>query len=457
MSLKINGEQEDYYIRACINLQTNQRFDGQPQWMGTRFNLFPIVRDSMGVPWAEAIVFISKHLENNPNPVMDNYHSIADDLGVYLRFCEEKKKDWRIFPEQQFLRPTYAFSAEKDIAVLAGEISAKTARRQVGTVIKFYRWVIAEGIIEPKHLPWVEGEQLIPMSNLHGKTTYKNVKTTDLRIEVTESVDPYSEYIEDEGKLRPLPQNEQDWIFEALENLGNPELTLIHLFMILTGARIQTALTFRVCDVTSQQRISNEYGEIRIPVGAGTGIDTKKDKKLVIHIPTWFYDALMVYAKSERAIKRRLRAKGGDVSNQYLFLSNRGEPLYATKADNATYDDSNQRRYKQEGQAVRQLINDYILPFIRKKYDAKFHYRPHDLRATFGMNMTDRLMILVEKGEMKLHEVREFVKTRMGHEDTATTEKYLDYRGRIKFIRQVNDGYGDHLKEIIARTLKEVS
>ncbi|BDT60491.1 integrase [Massilia varians] len=457
VALPDGSSPESYFVRPYLDEKVGKRFDDRPSWMGTQFNLFPVVVDSNGAPWAEATVYLLSRLEGSLDPLMTTYSGIAKDLASFLQFIEESGTDWTYFPRRKLERPTYRYRAQLRLSVSAGEMAASTAKRRIGTVIAFYRWLQREGVLNIENPPWVDSDRYIQFTDSQGQRQSMKVRTTDLRISAPKTDDPYSELIEDGGKLRPLPEVEQRWLLDALANLGNTELTLIHLFAILTGARIQTILTFRVRHVLERRLLATDSGEVRIPVGPGTGIDTKDDKKMVLHIPVWFYESLSQYAQSERAIKRRIRAKGGDSPDQYLFLSARGAPLYVSKAEAKEYNDENVLRHTKDGQAVRQLIRDYIIPNIQLTHDPKFAYRFHDMRATFGMNLTDEQLKRVSSGEITLHQAREFVKTRMGHESAATTDLYLQYRGRLKFIRRVNIEYDEHLKTIAANALMATS
>jgi len=442
-----------YFVKPCHDSATGFRVDGKPKWMGTRFNLFPIVLDSKGTPWAEAAVYITSRLEQSLEPSMSTYHCIAADLAAYLRFVEESCIDWTHFPQRKLERPTYRYRAQLWLSIEAGTLSATTAKRRMSSVISFYRWLKNEEVLTFKNPTWVESDRMILFTYENGLRGSKIVKKTDLDIQVAKQNDPYLEFIEDEGKLRPLPEKEQRWVLEALTKHGHTELTLIQLFSLLTGARIQTVLTFRVKHVTAQYLVAPGTDVVRIPVGPGTGIDTKKNKRTVLHVPTWFIEMLMTYARSGRASVRRSRALGGDTADQYLFLSSHGNPLYESKADAAQYNAISKRRHAKNGQAVRQLIRDYIIPYVRSTYDSNFDYSPHDLRATFGMNLTDEQLKRVAKGEITLNQAREYVKSRMGHKSAATTDGYLQYRGRLNFIRKTNDEYGDHLKQLAIQAL----
>ena len=441
-----DGSPDDaYYVRPKHN-SAGERIDEKPRWVGPSFNLFPVVLGSNGAPWAEANIYLLSRLEGTLAPTMATFSSIADDLVAYRRFLDETGIDWTNFPKHKLKRPTYRYSKNLNMAVELGNLAATTAQRRMSTVVAFYRWLQNEGALVPEHPPWQESDRYIQLKDALGFKLTKRIATTDVSIRVAKQRDPYKETIDDGGKLRPLPPKEQGWLLYALKELGNTEMTLIHLFGLLTGARIQTILTFRVRHVLVEL---DDLGlvELPFPIGPGTGVDTKHNKQMVLHIPVWFYQMLRTYAHSERACKRRRRATGGDTEDQYLFLSIRGVPLYRSKHETQLFDPKNNLRHSKNGQGVRQFITDTIIPLIRSKYGAPtFHYRFHDTRASFGSNLTSFVLDRVTCGEMTLHEAREFVRIRMGHESYATTDLYLQHSKNLELVRDIGNKYEDYLK-----------
>lgn len=442
-----------YFSRPKMVPGESSRRDGKPKWMPSQFNLYPMILGADGAPWPEANMWILSTLEDKAQPNMSSFASIAEDLSAYLRFIEESDIDWLKFPSQKFHRPTYRFNGHLKHLIQNQEIAASTAKRRMATVIRFYRWLMEEGFV-PEHPSWKDGDSYIEYKGHYGARHVMRIATTDVSISTAKQEDPYDGCIQDGGKLRPLSQDEQIWLMDALHSLSNTEMTLIHVFGLVTGARIQTILTFRVRDVLRDVGI-NPQGVLRYPVGPGTGIDTKYNKKLVLHIPVWFYDKLRTYAMSERARNRRLRAVGGDTEDQYLFLSIRGAPLYAAK-ENQLHGKSNVLRHGKVGQGVRQYMTDYIIPFVKQKYDSTFHYQFHDLRATYGMNLVDDRLRLVEEKKLNLDEVMEFARTRMGHESSATTERYLTYRSRLKMVHAAQDGWEAQLEQMTRRAMERI-
>lgn len=448
------NEPPSYFMRPKMVEGESTRRDGRPVWTPHRFNLFPVVLDSTGAPWAEANIWILHSLQARISLAMSTYASIAEDLAAYRRFLDETSIDWLHFPSNKLQRPTYRFNGHLKHSVHNADIAPATAKRRMATVIRFYRWLQDDGAFVPDNPPWKASDRYIQFTDQQGFKRSKTVTTTDVSIRVAQQDNPYDDRIDDGGKLRPLPQIEQEWLLDALVSLGNTEMMLIHLFGLLTGARIQTILTFKVKHALLTFDAHSD-GDLRIPVGPGTGIDTKNDKKLVLHIPIWFYRLLHVYAASDRSRSRRLRAYGGDTEEQYLFLSIRAAPLYSAQADANTFNETNTLRHAKVGQGVRQYIRDYVLPFIREKYDVPaFHYRFHDTRATFGMNLVDAKLPLVEQKKATLKDVMEFVRVRMGHASLATTERYLTYRSRLELARAVQDGWEARLEKLARQAME---
>jgi integrase len=437
------GKKSDYPYFAQPLIGNFGEHDGE---QALRLNRVPVVLSKDGSPWAEANVYLLSSRIEGAVRTMGTYWNRADDLAAFRQFLDEEKLDWRHFPQNKLSRVTYRFNAHLRISVQAGS-AATTARRRMISVIYFYKWLQEEGVFSPEHAAWKESERLVGYSGVDGQRILKRTTTTDLSIKVPPSTDPYAGTIDDGGKLRPLSEQEQVWLTEALERIGNTEMSLVHLLALTTGARMQTALTLRVSHALIEVQDSSQQ-EVRIAVGPGTGIDTKRDKPGVLHIPVWLQHKLRVYALSERARHRRHFANGGDTAHQYLFLSVRGAPLYLSKEDASQYDPRNAARHMRAGQAVRQFITERVIPEVRGSASAGFHYRFHDLRATFGMNLTDQHLVFVARGEAKLHHVRELVKVRMGHASAATTDRYLQYRSSQHLVRQIGVDYHKHLRQL---------
>jgi integrase len=425
-------------------------------------NLFPIVLSRNSIPWDLGTLFILDRLEVEANPNMVTLKSLADDLGAFREWLDSHENPNGLlfsFPKLILSRVTYRYRSNLKKKVEIGEIAASTAKRRMTTVVSFYRWMIKEEFFQPAHDPWQERTYGLTLTNIYGGSVRKTVSSTDLQILASKADDPLDDTIQDEGKLRPLPLEEQKWVMEAADALGNGEMYLFILFMILTGARIQTVGTLRVRHFMQDNPafssgIAGQGQVFKLKTGPGTGIDTKKNKNKILQIPKSLYEALHVYATSDRARRRREVSQGQDHLDQYLFLTQQGSPYYTAKAQSSGYDPSMVRRHYKNGGTVRQFLKERLIPFVRNRHDPKFEFRIHDLRATFGMNQTDIQMSLVQAGVITLSKARMIVKELMWHTSSATTDKYLDYRKQIKMIRAAINGHGEHVQEWIDKANK---
>lgn len=444
-----------YYYRVV-------RDTGEDQ--GPNYNLFPIVLDRKSAPWALGTLFILSQLEGETQPVMTTFRSRADDLGAFKEWMDSQDNPEELllhFPKPKLRRTTYRFRGFLLRQIQAREIGPNTAKRRMGVLISFYRWLISNNYFVPEYPTWEEKEFQLSFKTTNGSRLMKTVGTTDLRIAVPKAEDEFDACIQDGGKLRPLTGKEQDWLIEAAEVKGNSECLLVQLFMLGTGARIESACTLRVRHFSNPSprysKSLTDDGEVyRLKAGPGTGIDTKDDKPGIFQVPRPLYELLHTYARSTRAEQRRKRyvAKNGNHRDMYLFLTQQGSPYYEAKEELRRFNPSHKRRYAKNGQAIRQFIKDHAIPYVCEHYEKNFFYRPHDLRASYGMNMTEMLAKQVEAGEISLYQVRLIVKDLMWHASAATTDRYLNYKKNVAVIHKAINGYGAHLKQWTDRAVK---
>lgn len=443
-----------YYFRNVVN-----PFDRTQ----SSYNLLPVILDKRSVPWELGTLFIFDRLEAESFPNMVTIKSLADDLGAFKEWLDSHDDPDELlvsFPSMKLRRVTYRYRGSLKIKVDAGEIAVSTAKRRMGTVVAFYRWMIDEKLFEPASSPWDEQTYSLGIKNSHGRVFRKTVQSTDLQFKTSTADDPFSGAIQDDGKLRPLSAEEQGWVMEAADELGNGEMYLLLLFMLATGARLQTAATLRVRHftrpVTFSRALSGGGDVVKLRAGPGTGIDTKRDRLGILQIPRSLFEALRTYAQSDRARNRRRAAFGGDDENQYLFLTQQGNPYYTAKEVSSQFHAEFSGRHQKNGGTIRQFLKDRLIPYVQKKHSKSFHFRPHDLRATFGMNQTDLQMTLVSAGAISLNRARTNVMALMWHTSLGTTDKYLDYRKQMEIVYAAVNGYGDSLQDWIARAMKGV-
>ncbi|MFA6121842.1 MAG: hypothetical protein WCT35_07390 [Sideroxydans sp.] len=441
----IGREALTYFYRPFVDSDTGARCN---------YNLFPIAFNRDGSPWDLACLYILDKLEGETLPNMESYGSIAEDLGAFKEWIDSDDHPGDLlfhFPKFKQARVTYRYREFLQSWIYAQEVKPKTAQRRMGTVIAFYRWLMEKQYFKFDFSPWEERTYNLSYKNKQGFSVSKNVITTNLSIKTPETTDPFNGTIMDGGELRPLPEIEQRWVFDAAKELGNPEIYLILLFIVLTGARIQTVGTLRRRHFANphpklSKSISGGGEVVKITAGPGTGIDTKNDKKAILMVPKALYDVMHSYALSPRTRSRCSHAPGGDHLEQHLFLTQQGTHYFESKETTLNFNPEFKRRHHKKGGTVRQYLKDRLIPMIQERHDKNFHFRVHDLRATFGMNTEAKLVKMVQAGVITLDKARQILRTLMWHESSATTDQYLDYRAQMERIFTAVNEYGDQVQ-----------
>lgn len=419
----------------------------------TEFRGYPLVVDSYGVPWAEACLWLLDKAKAKPLS-MSSLGPVAQDLAAYRTFLDALVLDWDDFSAvDKYARPTYLYRNHLHNQITAAELKKSTASRRMSTVINFYRFLMRTSRMQfsPANPPWVDKDVFIEYQDTKGFRQVALVKTTDVSIKANKRENPTGETIDDGGKLRPLPVAEQKAIVSALQELGNSEYSLMHYTAILTGAREMTVLTLRVRDFLRTPAMIPQWPH-KIRCGPGTGIDTKGDVSGVyLSVPRTLYDLLHAYAISERAMRRRAKTDRGEDPHNYLFLTQRGQPYYESKEDRNAVRDANTplRRSALSGRPLRKFIEQSVITIVQKKLP-KFRYRFHDLRATFGMNWVDYQMLEAGRDFAKRYVwARDQLKKLMWHRSPMTTDKYLEHREHMHHLQLAQQGWSDHLIELI--------
>lgn len=409
-------------------------------------NLFPIVTTASGGVWEPALLFFSHRIFDLGNCQIETHRNVADDLQHFKQFLDSKNLAYDNFdcPASHEL-PTYRYRSYLQNQISQGLLPISSARRRLQSVVAFYRYLIEKKIVLPANAPWKEKNVKLHIRDDKGFSRLRNVASTDLRIKFQVQQNHYSETIDDGGKLRPLSWNDQIVLIKNLMEWKNPEMAIIHLIAIFTGARIQTILTLKTTHFsTSPNALDDEF---KLKVGPGTAIDTKGDKISFLNFPMWLFERILTYSASPRASKRRAKNINQD-HDDYLLLTKYGRPYYDAKIDTQKFQNGKITRYNSNGQEVRKYKALLIKKINATTNGSIFHYRFHDLRATFGMNLTDAQMTLVQMGQITLAQAREYVRFRMGHSSYEITDRYLNHRKNIEHTRAVKDAYGSYLENL---------
>lgn len=416
---------------------------------------FQLVVNKDGTLWYEANRYLLDMLDKdtayyeNQRVSKKTLSEHASALQNYKWWCDEQEEElrknslkeakeqlpyWRT-AKRPTSRPNIAY--KKYLLEKTTEdgkpLSPKTVKKYISPITSFYNFInehygagyldLGKGVIMP------------------GKEVDHFVKTNyGTRIVVGNEANrvPYADnkdngYIKDGGNTKPLSDEQQKKLFELIFGIGNPEITLMHLFAIETAARVQTVLTLRLrhfmksvpADASpkaiSEWRQRNDAYDSNqmytLSVGGNELVDTKGlHKEYKLQVPGDIMRAIQRYCVSERAFHRRsnLNHPQPNPLDEYVFITKNGNPYYCSKSD------PNKDKYSSlpDGVALRNFNKDCITPFINFEY--KFHF----LRASALWNM---LQVLLETGMSQakaLQDVRDFA----GHKDASTTSGYLNWK-----------------------------
>ncbi|EBV3304134.1 site-specific integrase [Salmonella enterica subsp. enterica serovar Enteritidis] len=388
-------------------------------------------------------------------PTLEN---IAGDLCDFMNKMQEGGRDYLNFEGESYSRPTYYYKAQMKKAIQRKERSGTTgsgeklgrgtANRKITSMIGFYRWMVNTGRFKPQQAMWVSTTKYISYDDRHGFRQSREIICTDLTFRKVAAIS-IGDYIEDGGKLYPIPRENQQALMAALVRLHNPEMLLIYIIALATGMRIQSILNLRYhCirqDVGSPEN-KNRNALYAITIGGLTNVGAKGGKEQHVLMPAWLHYRLTIYLNSQRYKDRNMKSPIRNIYDQYLFLTRTGKPYYVAEEDSELFGYSNER-----GSAIRQFATK-ILQELAKEGLA-FKYQFHDLRATFSMNLIEDNMKLVEKGEMSQLQLLDLVRRRLNHSSVDVSMRYLRFRLDHPLVAHAQSEFESHLEGVISEAM----
>ena len=464
MSTKLKNGQSRYQSKAKVVtikkfqllrlVKANHCFnDAEFENYGDAYLEFPSIIQGDGHPSEIFNLYLLKKLQQTVQYDFKTFASIAHQLVDFQRFLEDEQLDCLKFHKLKQLNAIFQYRTRLIEQANAGLISANSASHRINAVVNFYRFLVTEDLVDHQRygLPFQDVYKYIAVDNEFGARRKMAIKSHDLAIHVPAKA-PNSEAIADDGELSPLSVESQTVILKGLLK-SSREYQLMFYFALFTGARLQTICTLRIKNLIGRK--PDSQGFIRLPVGSGTGIDTKFQKPMTLLIPNWLAQDLKIYIDSPQAQQRRQKSNYGDADENYVFLTKLGTPFYTSKAEQQELiekikaSDSFRARLKlYEGEAVRSYLKVVLLPEIRL-IDPQFpSFKFHDLRASFGMNLLESQLQHLPEGHSAMTAV-EYVQARMGHRNISTTLQYLNYKSRLQWRNKIQHEYESSLMKYV--------
>jgi integrase len=295
--------------------------------------------------------------------------------------------------------PTYGY--RKDLLLDVNENKDKkytTASSYINYLRSFYEFLIRNKVVSETGFFVYET----------ASTGQGHIQSTDLRIK---KVRKHGE------SLNPLNQKQAKRALLVINSMSERDRLFLNL-MIGSGLRSQECNTMNAELFTIENLHKDDSFLIKeIEISPQVGVMTKFDTPRDLFITRPFFESIMDYIESEEyeallsLFKKNNKSKKGYT------------PLFITTTGTA-FDEYNKRNVW--------LKFKYL---YEVRFGEKLNQKPHDLRATFGTN----LLKLLTNAKSDVIDALGFVKDTMGHQNEATTLRYVRYLKHSKMLNKAAD------------------
>ncbi|CAK2490591.1 Site-specific recombinase XerD [Vibrio crassostreae] len=355
---------------------------------------------------AKGLLAFTRYLDSTHYPQVDEGgHVIPPQYLTYkaLTKHEEEGAPW------QFAEHLLANCRAKEGAKGDEAYSLNSARSYMGAVIGFYKWMQKHGYLknDDKHVlthftkleAHLDGSQQHDML-AHIKSGTKRVYEVSNIMKEFPKVDKTPAH----QKLKPMTFEHKELFSQHIHTLPKAASLILRLCEE-AGLRIDEATHFPARDIGDKDCSVLDVEPLTIT-------RTKGSKPRTIEIPTALYEELEQYKECnqrQKNLTRRnelIKSKEEQDTTDYLFLSNKGRP-YTVKTLEVHFSELRQR--------IRTIESDW-------------YYRIHDLRSTYATHW-----LWCESGERQVayEYLMDELALLMGHESTATTEKYIKLMNKL--------------------------
>lgn len=385
--------------RAMIE---GQKVRWEPIGTGNVIRALPQIHWGDGKPWREANLWA---LENATSREVDikTVQANMTSVHAYAKWLELTNTDWWSFPQRKADRCLVRYRGALIEARDAGEIAPSTASQRMRVVIRFYRWLRANGLFSPEWPMWQERIVGMHLTDPVGFDRTFMVTTTDLSIRNRPA---RGERLED--GLLPIAAKHRDELLGFARTHASEELFLILTLGFFTGMRLQTltALTIQSIQRAIPDPSAPELYRIAVGPGASPPVATKFGITGDIWITKAHLEALSEYCFSTRRLTRQALAP--PEHRNLIFLTRFGNPYAQRGSDKSV-------AVNTELHSLRKAALLEGMTFMRG-------FRFHQSRCTFATELA-RLLISVGAGANAIA----IVKDALLHKDEATSLKYIRF------------------------------
>lgn len=277
-----------------------------------------------GAPWHEANLWFL-HLVRAVQLRMNSIataHAYATSLKLYMAFLEEEKVDWWCFPKQWSNNVLLRYRGYLIGLRQEGKLASSTTKRRMNDIVVFYKWIMANDLINPESAPF---EEEVVHKRIESCAGFKKTLTIrKSRISIPDVRDRNG--LED--GLLPVTKLQKGRILDVAKNYSSVELYLMLLLAFSTGLRLGSVCDLKEKTIYDALKIAGEndlFAYLHVgPNVKGAPVKTKFDKEGRVIIPIEVLRALRDYIASVRRIERQ--AKASDANKNIVFLNRFGRP-----------------------------------------------------------------------------------------------------------------------------------
>lgn len=357
--------------------------------------------------WAEANLWaLDQSAENNISTVQ----RAMQHLLAYANWLESEELDWRYFPVKRADRCLIRFRGALIRSRDAGEVAPTTASQRMSTIVRFYRWLLSNGLMSASQDIWQGRSVGIPVGDPFGFEHTIRVASTDLCIRNTKIAGSLGL---EEG-LMPLTSEGMREVLEFSSSRASKELALMLKIGFSTGLRLGS-----ICDlkVGTLEQVTTcpwtGWPQFEVGPAAQPPVATKfstNGKVPIISVD--LLEELRDYACSTRRLKRQ--SKSLPIHRDLIFLTRFG----------GSFSDQRSRALSMEMSRLRKAGAEAGVHVLRD-----FHF--HRSRATFATMLMKAALKYLPVGDAV-----QIVREACLHKSESTTMKY------VRFI-EVNSAMSD--------------
>ncbi|MGR5235546.1 tyrosine-type recombinase/integrase [Vibrio alfacsensis] len=355
---------------------------------------------------AKGLLAFTRYLDSTHYPQVDEDGNVIPPQYLTYKTLtkhEEEGAPW------QFAQHLLANCRSRKEATGDEAYSLNSARSYMGAVIGFYKWMQKHGYLknDDEHVltHFTKLEAYLDSTNhhdmlAHTKSGAKRVYEISNIMKEFPKVDKTPAH----QKLKPMSFDHKERFSQHIHTLPKAASLILRLCGE-AGLRIDEATHFPARDIGDKDFSGLDVVPLTIT-------HTKGSKERTIEIPIALYEELEQYkecSQRQKNLTRRndlIKPKEEQDTTDYLFLSNKGRP-YTVKTLEAHFSKLRQR--------IRAI-------------EPEWYYRIHDLRSTYA---THWLWCESRERQVAYEYLMDELALLMGHESTATTEKYIKFMNKF--------------------------